>query len=327
MTTTYTQNCDSISAPKLDQDYATTPPRTPTATTTAAHKLVAEIQSIYNDLTSVTSLAPGPQINSLLTRLVELCVLPYSADLSEEILRLCASTTLCERLRPLCAAAEGELESHWAKHIIAETKNRTSSPQPSPTNPLNSFPYHQNYIDLSRLECASLEAFLPSAPHNLAFIGSGPLPLTSLCVLDHYPTASVHNIDRDAPALKISKELCAQLGYGKRMTFSCEDVNENSLVGRTQEKETDWQSFDIVFLAALVGMDSYGKIAILKNLARKLRPGTVVVARSAKGLRRVLYPVLELGEDLERAGYEVLVEVHPWTKVVNSVIVLRVKER
>jgi nicotianamine synthase len=36
---------------------------------------------------------------------------------------------------------------------------------------------------------------------------------------------------------------------------------------------------------------------------------------------------LELGETLEKVGLEMLVEVHPWTKVVNSVIVFRVKER
>lgn len=29
---------------------------------------------------------------------------------------------------------------------------------------------------------------------------------------------------------------------------------------------------------------------------------------------------------MERTGLEVLVEVHPWTKVVNSVVVMRVKE-
>lgn len=37
--------------------------------------------------------------------------------------------------------------------------------------------------------------------------------------------------------------------------------------------------------------------------------------------------ILELGEDLEHVGLEMLVELHPWTKVVNSVIVLKVKER
>ncbi|KAH9862771.1 hypothetical protein J1614_010864 [Plenodomus biglobosus] len=324
MTATHVQKFDSNRAPTLDRDCAITPPRTPTATSTAAHKVLAEIQSIYNDLTGLESLAPGPQINKLLTRLVDLCVLPYSPNLSDEILRLCASTNLCQRLHPICATAEGELESHWAKRIIATSKASKTTPNPSP-NPLSTFPYHQNYIDLSRLECATLDAFLPSPPNTLAFVGSGPLPLTSLCILDRYPHATIHNIDRDRAALHASRELSTQLGHGARMTFGCADVSgEGSSDG---EEKTDWHAFDVVFLAALVGLESHAKIGILEGLARKVRPGTLVVARSAKGLRSVLYPVLELDEDLERAGYEVLVEVHPWTKVVNSVVVLRVKER
>jgi nicotianamine synthase len=193
---------------------------------------------------------------------------------------------------------------------------------------LASFPYHQNYIDLSRLECCTLEAFLPStclsrrsSPKNVAFIGSGPLPLTSFCILDIYPEAHVYNIDRDQPALNLSQKLAQELGYGSRMSFSCEDISPDSLV-----TTTDWSQFDVVFLAALVGMDTSSKIPILAHLARKLKPGTLLVARSAQGLRGVLYPVLELGENLQRVGYEILGELHPWTKVVNSIVVLRVEE-
>ncbi|CBX91401.1 hypothetical protein IAQ61_010759 [Plenodomus lingam] len=330
MTTTHATKYDSKRAPVLDRDCAITPPRTPTATSTAAHKVLAEIQSIYNGLVKLNSLAPGPQINDLLSRLVDLCVLPYSTNLSEEILRLCASSNLCERLRPICAEAEGELESYWAQRITALAKVNPASKQTTTTNPLHSFPYHQNYIDLSHLECASLEPFLASPPRNLAFIGSGPLPLTSLCVLDRYPTATIHNIDRDLPALQTSQQLCARLGYTARSTFACTDVStdERSIIPGIQGQQmTDWHAFDVVFLAALVGVESHEKIAILESLVRKLRPGTVVVARSARGLRTVLYPVLELGDELEKAGFEILVEVHPWNKVVNSVIVLRVKER
>ena len=37
--------------------------------------------------------------------------------------------------------------------------------------------------------------------------------------------------------------------------------------------------------------------------------------------------ILQLSEDLQAIGLEVLAEVHPWTKVVNSIVVLRVMER
>lgn len=118
------------------------------------------------------------------------------------------------------------------------------------------------------------------------------------------------------------------------MKFGLEDVGagddgEGEGEGGALEegKGTDWASFDVLFLAALVGMDNGTKMGILASLARKMRPRALVVARSARGLRSVLYPVLELSSELEKMGLEVLAEVHPWTKVVNSVVVMRVKER
>lgn len=96
----------------------------------------------------------------------------------------------------------------------------------------------------------------------------------------------VNNIDRDTSALALSQDLCSRLGYADRMSFTCVDVSAEE----GQEK-TRWADFDVVFLAALVGMDTSSKMTILEGLVRKLKPGTLVVARSANGLRGVLYPV------------------------------------
>jgi nicotianamine synthase len=169
-------------------------------------------------------------------------------------------------------------------------------------------------MDLTRIECLTLEAFLPASslapshrptPQNVAFIGSGPLPLTSLCILDMYPAATVHNIDRDEAALRVSQALCGRLACGARMTFACEDVSQIQMadnadggagastdgVGKDGLTRTSWEAFDVVFLAALVGLDTGAKVAILAALAAKLTSGTLIVARSAQGLRAVLYPV------------------------------------
>jgi nicotianamine synthase len=102
----------------------------------------------------------------------------------------------------------------------------------------------------------------------------------------------VLNVDRDASALSISQELCERLGYAGRMSFACEDI--------TQESGSDWGRYEVVFLAALVGTDTRAKLAILESLARKLAPGTLVVARSARGMRSVLYPVRQEEKRRER---------------------------
>lgn len=277
-----------------------TPPPTPTPAATAAHDLHQEIRSIYQQLAPLTSLAPCDLVNALLTRLVTLCIQPYSPDIVDHFYRIDAAATLCHNLQNLCAVAEGELERYWAHKILQDagshtgTFNNTINSRPrSNTLPdplltrtlLASFPYHSNYLSLSHLEASLLNPFLTNPPSSIAFIGSGPLPLTSLCLLKHFPTATIHNIDRDASALAVSSTLTEKLGYSDRMTFACEDATDAS-GGRT-----DWEGLDVVFLAALVGMRSSEKVGVLRGLRERLKVGTVVVCRSARGMRGVLYPV------------------------------------
>lgn len=278
----YTSTKSPIDAQPMTETF--TPPRTPTATSTSAYALFTEIQEIHTALSLLPSLAPGEKINALLTKLVQLCIAPHSTSFISSFFDIPGISSLCERLRPICAAAEGELERYWAGRMCLEA---IALPAPNAEALLGLFPYYQNYIDLSAIECSVLSAFLPTStppsPRKFAFIGSGPLPLTSLCMLDRFPNSTIHNIDRDEGALKLSQELCEKLGYSG-MSFGCEDVTHPS-------SATDWKAFDVIFLAALVGMDTGSKLSILSSLAARMRPGALIVARSARGLRSVLYPV------------------------------------
>lgn len=98
-----------------------TPPRTPTLSATAAQTVVSEIRDIHYALSELSDLKPGEKINSLLTRLVSLCVVPYSTEFVNYFFNLKGMSKLCEKLRPLCAAAEGELEKFWASKIIKDS--------------------------------------------------------------------------------------------------------------------------------------------------------------------------------------------------------------
>ena len=71
------------------------------------------------------------------------------------------------------------------------------------------------------------------------------------------------------------------------MTFACEDATSIEGGGG----ETPWDTFDVVYLAALVGMRSCEKVGVLRGLRRRVREGCLVVVRSARGVRGVLYPV------------------------------------
>ncbi|EMD95516.1 hypothetical protein COCC4DRAFT_122548 [Bipolaris maydis ATCC 48331] len=321
MATTQLPSTTSISKPTpLAKTLTVTPPVTPNGISAAVHQLVAEIRDIHSRLSELSSLAPSYQVNTLLTRLVNLCVVPYSAEFTAYFFNISGVEQLCDKLRPICSEAEGELEKFHTERMLKELD--TIQEAASITTILQSFPYYDNYVDLSRLEASLINAFASSPPTSIAFIGSGPLPLTSLCFLSQYPNAHIHNVDRDATALRLSAALCTKLGFSQRMSFTNEDITQEG-----PETQVSWTESQVVFLAALVGTDTRSKLEILRDLAARLQPGCLVVARSARGMRSVLYPILQLSEDLQAIGLEMLAELHPWTNVVNSAIVLRVKER
>lgn len=98
-----------------------TPPRTPTVTATSAQALASEIRDIRHALSKLPDLAPGNEINALLTRLVQLCIVPYSEEFIAYFFGIEDVPMLCEQLTPLCATAEGELEKFWANNFIAQS--------------------------------------------------------------------------------------------------------------------------------------------------------------------------------------------------------------
>lgn len=310
MATTQLPSTTSISKPTpLAKTLTVTPPVTPNGISAAVHQLVAEIRDIHSRLSELSSLAPSYQVNTLLTRLVNLCVVPYSAEFTAYFFNISGVEQLCDKLRPICSEAEGELEKFHTERMLKELgtlpscrtfprgereeKNMlislckdTIQEAASITTILQSFPYYDNYVDLSRLEASLINAFASSPPTSIAFIGSGPLPLTSLCFLSQYPNAHIHNVDRDATALRLSAALCTKLGFSQRMSFTNEDITQEG-----PETQVSWTESQVVFLAALVGTDTRSKLEILRDLAARLQPGCLVVARSARGMRSVLYPV------------------------------------
>lgn len=100
-----------------------TPPPTPTAMHSSAHALIEEIRSIYAALLTLPNLSPDTKINTLLTRLVDLCILPYGDDFANYVLHIKSVEELCLQLRSICSAAEGALERYWAQIIISNAQS------------------------------------------------------------------------------------------------------------------------------------------------------------------------------------------------------------
>jgi nicotianamine synthase len=193
---------------------------------------------------------------------------------------------------------------------------------------LMSFPYYENYEQLAWFELQALRAAKkPKDPTPLkcAFLGSGPLPLSSICLLEQLQQVSgtkneveIYNVDMDGEAIRRSKELIDKLSYkADGMYF---------IRGCAGSDDIDLSSMDVVNLAALVGETQAEKEDIIVNVAKQMKIGAIMVVRSARGLRTVLYPEFDAQHDScteIRQILQPITELHPMNHVVNSVIILR----
>lgn len=267
--------------------------------------LIAQVCELYDRISRLDSLSPSKDVDTLFTKLVLTCMPPNPIDVS----KLCGRIqSIRSHLIRLCGRAEGLLESHFSA-ILASN--------PEPLKSLHLFPYYTNYLKLSRLEHDILVPHLPAAAGpatKIAFVGSGPLPLTSIVLATaHLTSASFHNYDIDGEANAAAEALVASdPDLSRRMFFHTGDIMD--VVG------DELGSYDVVFLAALVGMDAEEKLRVVRHLSDHMAPGALLMLRSAHGARAFLYPVVD---PRELRGFRVLSVYHPTDEVINSVVIAR----
>ncbi|CAI8595294.1 unnamed protein product [Vicia faba] len=136
--------------------------------------LISQIMQIHATISKLESLRPSKQVNTLLTHLVKLCTLPSSIDteaLPQEIKKM------RESLIPICGKAERLLELEFSSFI---------SLTPNPMKNLTLFPYYRNYVKLPNYEYKILEQNGVAHTEKVAFIGSGPMPLSSFILATHH---------------------------------------------------------------------------------------------------------------------------------------------
>lgn len=243
-----------------------------------------------------TNLQPSQQVNRLYSELVSMALDP--AEGVREMMKL--SSGQLREVHEICARGETCLEAYWADRI---QRSRT------PMAELLDFPYLDNYLKLSGSELALLVKHVPQdRQRKLAYIGTGPLPLTALCCERHGIFDEVVGIDNDVKALAAGRRLCAKLESS--LSFIHADA-----------MEMDYSEFSVIFVAALVGMTNEEKQTILAKIRQTARPGTLVAVRSSFGSRELLYPKLTALP----ARYVEIDSYIPTDNVVNSLHVLKIK--
>ncbi|WP_158542861.1 nicotianamine synthase family protein [Phytoactinopolyspora halophila] len=276
-------------------------PRDVSLAAPAVDDVARRLSAIYHGLEARADLRPGAHVDALFHQLVHL-VLSTPDELAVRAFDDVRVSSLAPRLRELCATGETELELAWARRI-------GGSDDPSLT--LSQFPYLSNYRLLARMEAGAVARAVDHPVRSLAFVGSGPLPMSAF-LLARELGAAVDGIDRDPVAVTTARRLARALGLSHLRI-----VHEGA--GRV-----DLSGYDVVVLAALVGATGEEKAGVLAHLARSMAPGATLLIRSARGMRMLLYPEVErtlLDE------FDVRTVIHPDGEVINSVIVAQIPRR
>ena len=274
----------------------------------AAGGLCDRIVALHECLRRLDSLAPAPEVNALFQELVRACV--HSDDRAAPPVLADARV---QELRPdlllLCSQGEALLEQAWA-HAVLEAAD--------PWAELGRFTYLENYQQLSLLEVHTLAGagHVPRRGERVCFLGGGPLPLSAL-LMHRELGAAVDIVDNDPLAADLARRVLNRLAPGQGLRVA--QANATS----AEDMAELLAGCSVVVVAALVGHTPSQKRAVLRAVGRALDPGAYLVVRSARGLRSLLYAVVEPEDVAQAAGCVPQVLVHPLSDVVNSVLVAR----
>ena len=246
---------------------------------------------IYNRIMRLSSLKPSKETNDAFSDLVKYC---------EENKAINLKRYQIDELRKLSSIAEYEMEIYWATRIIAAKDSREE---------LKKFWYYINYEQLVDLEYINSKNIYYKDIQSVLFVGGGPLPLTSilLCMKYNMPCTI---LERDKKSNQISFELIKKLGLETKITCTHVDAEDYS----------DYSSYDIIYVAALVGSTSIIKNKIISRIYDNLTHHSLVLCRSSHGTRRLLYA--SISKSLLDTLKPVL-EVRPYNSIINSFFILQ----
>jgi nicotianamine synthase len=183
---------------------------------------------------------------------------------------------------------------------------------------LQDFIYYENYWLLMNFEAECIREYLGEEGfygiRSIVFIGSGPLPLSSIELLPHLPdnTGTIVNYDLSEEAVRLGKALVDSQNLTHRISFVKSSVLEIS----------ELNSADVIYLAALVGESALEKRKITSHLLKIMRPGALLVARSAMGLRTFVYQRLKSQDFIGFQGFR---QFDPTDKVIINSVAMVIK--
>ncbi len=248
--------------------------------------------NLYNKIKTLQSLWPSDDVDFTMSALTEYC---------------CNNSHQNTQLTPLeinfirmqSSVAETNLEMFWATKLLKKTAGYIK---------LEDFIYYSNYNDLINLELTNTLIYNKNIK-NILFIGGGPLPLTAI-LLAYNLKYNVTILEKDKVSYNLSKNLIDKLELNKKIKvilISAEEYNQ-------------YNQYDLIYIAAMVGNTQEEKDTILNNISEKVKLNTMILIRSAFAVKELLYFPFTFKHTL---NLKLLTEVRPYNHIVNSFFVLQ----
>ncbi|MCF8083721.1 MAG: methyltransferase [Deltaproteobacteria bacterium] len=255
-----------------------------------AHLL--EMDTVLKDLAQDRmAAAPHETYDTYLTRLNDLAATPVREDQVRALMTDAQLQSALPRLSRFKRRNGLRLEIGCAKSLISVS---------DPWDHLQRFVYYVNYLTLARMEYQGAGLH---AQDRVIFLGSGPLPLTLICLWKHYGIEGV-GIEQDRSRARLSTAVIRKLGLEHRIRVICGNHFALSTAPPCN--------------LIMVGADARPKSEIFSHLAEILEPGRMISYRVyEKGLRRLFdaAAVLDLPPQFRECG-----RVRPQPPVNNTCV-------
>ncbi|MEW9673846.1 nicotianamine synthase family protein [Ammoniphilus sp. 3BR4] len=263
------------------------------------------IESIYVTnfiLNREKDLSPrNPMINETLTHLVKCVSLMFTESETKRILADLHIQRIRNGMMKKLAQAETEMEFYYAQEFARKPSLSLDD--------LKRFLYWDNYEALIETEIRGLQAsdlpYTLQPGESVAFVGSGPLPLSAV-ILAYKVGGRMTCIDVDERACESAKKLIMGLGLEGEIFVEC-----------TAGENHDYGRHPLIFMASLVP----NKAEVISRI-RLTREDAVLAVRSADGVRELLYePVDE--KELSAMGCTLKGRTYADSKIINSTLFYR----
>lgn len=249
-------------------------------------------RELYNRIKRLAEFQPSTEVNDFMS-----CLTTYCCNNTHIMPSL--SNMEIKFIRDRSNIAETNLEIHWANKLLEE-----GSKYPN----IEDFVYHSNYRDLVNLEILNIKVYKKNIK-KILFIGGGALPITAIILAQKY-NYNVTILERDQESYDISTELISKLTLN----------NKINIVLCSALYYVDYDEYDLIYIAAMVGDNQKDKDAIINMISGSALPGTIILIRSAFAMKELLYYTYNFKG---KANINLLIEVRPHNHIVNSFFVLQ----